>query len=155
MVAVPSAGGGRRNCGLSAGGADDADHRAYLYVRLPCRRGERACRDDQDRGAAKSLKRGHAVSIRCRYSHLRDLTTRIFDVVEVVMFIQSNQIALAVPFQFDLCAWANAVYEKAVGEGFIHEPWEPDAAIVRRLQAYFHTGMSPAEAASACFCLNH
>jgi hypothetical protein len=83
------------------------------------------------------------------------LTTRIFDVVEVVMFIQSNQIELPFPFEFDLRAWADAVYEKAVGEGFIREPWEPDKAIVQRLEAYFHTGMSPAEAASACFCLNH
>lgn len=28
------------------GGADDDDHRAYLYVRLSCRRGDSACRDD-------------------------------------------------------------------------------------------------------------
>ncbi|MFM0203277.1 hypothetical protein PQR53_25780 [Paraburkholderia fungorum] len=71
------------------------------------------------------------------------------------MFIQSNQIALAVPFEFDLRAWAKAVYDKALGEGFIHAPWEPDDAIVRRLQSYFDTGLSPAEAVSACFCLNH
>jgi hypothetical protein len=71
------------------------------------------------------------------------------------MFIQSDQIALPFPFELDLRAWATAVYEKAVGEGFIREPWEPEMAIVRRLEAYFHTGLSPAEAASACFCLNH
>lgn len=39
------------------GGADDDDHRAYLHVRLPCRRGDSACRDDQDHSASKSLKR--------------------------------------------------------------------------------------------------
>ncbi|WNC94701.1 hypothetical protein RI103_36835 [Paraburkholderia sp. FT54] len=71
------------------------------------------------------------------------------------MFIQSNQIAVPFPFQLDLGTWAKAVYEKALGEGFIHVPWEPDEAIVHRLQAYFDTGLSPAEAVSACFCLNH
>jgi hypothetical protein len=101
------------------------------------------------------LKRGNALTIRCRYPHLRDLPTHIFDVVEVVMFIQSNQIVLPFSLELDLCAWADAVYEKAVGEGFIREPWEPEVAIVQRLEAYFHTGLSPAEAASACFCLNH
>lgn len=95
------------------------------------------------------------MSIRRRYPHLRELTMHIFDVVEVAMFIQSTQIVLPSSFELDLCAWANAVYEKAVREGFICEPWEPDDAIVRRLQAYYHTGLSPAEAASACFCLNH
>jgi hypothetical protein len=150
-----SAGGGRRTCGISEGGATDDDRRAYLHVRLPRRRGRFACRNDQDHRASKSLKRGNVVSIRRRYSHLRDLTTHMFDVVEVVMFIPSNQIALPFSFELDLCAWANAVYEEAVGEGFIRVPWEPDDAIVRRLQAYFHSGLSPAEAASACFCLNH
>lgn len=71
------------------------------------------------------------------------------------MFIQPDQIALPFSFALGLCAWANAVYAQAVAEGFIREPWEPDDATVRRLRAYFHTGLSPAEAASACFCLNH
>jgi hypothetical protein len=83
------------------------------------------------------------------------LTTYIFDVVEVVMFIQSDPIAMPSSFELDLCTWANAVYEKAVGDGLIHVPWEPDDAIVQRLEAYFHTGLSPAEAVSACFRLNH
>lgn len=68
---------------------------------------------------------------------------------------QFNQIALSFSFELDLPAWANAVYEKAVDEGFVCMPWEPDDTIVRRLQAYFHTGLSPAEAVSACFRLNH
>ena len=71
------------------------------------------------------------------------------------MFIQSNQIALPSSVELDMCAWANAVYETAVGEGFIRAPWEPDDAIIRRLEAYFHYGLSPADAASACFGLNH
>lgn len=65
------------------------------------------------------------------------------------MFIQSDSIALSSSCELDLCTWANAVYEKAVGDGLIHVPWEPDDAIVRRLEAYFHTGLSPAEAVSA------
>ncbi|WOD13617.1 hypothetical protein [Paraburkholderia kirstenboschensis] len=137
------------------GGEDDDHHRAYLHVRLPCRRGDSACRDDQIRSASKSLKRGNVVSIRCRFPLLRDLITHIFDVVEVVVVNQSNQIALPFSFELDLFAWTNAVCEKAVGEGFIRMPWEPDDAFIQRLQAYFHTGLSPAEAVSACFCPNH
>ncbi|MFM0032562.1 hypothetical protein PQR70_40820 [Paraburkholderia madseniana] len=71
------------------------------------------------------------------------------------MFIPSDQIALPSSHELDLCAWAKAVYEKAIEEGFIRALWEPDDTIVRRLQAYFHTALSPAEAVSACFCLNH
>jgi hypothetical protein len=92
---------------------------------------------------------------RGRHSHPRDLTTYIFNVVEVVMFNPSDQIALPSSRELDLCAWAKAVYEKAFEEGFIRVLWEPDDTIIHRLQAYFHTGLSPAEAVSACFCLNH
>ncbi|AJZ62230.1 hypothetical protein [Paraburkholderia fungorum] len=71
------------------------------------------------------------------------------------MFNPSDQIALPSSRELDLCAWAKAVYEKAFEEGFIRVLWEPDDTIIHRLQAYFHTGLSPAEAVSACFCLNH
>ncbi|MBB5413777.1 MULTISPECIES: hypothetical protein [unclassified Paraburkholderia] len=71
------------------------------------------------------------------------------------MVIQSNQTALPLSFELDLRAWTNAVYEEAFGEGFIRVPWEPDDAFVRRLQSFFRAGLSPAEAVSACFCLNH
>ena len=71
------------------------------------------------------------------------------------MIIQSNQIVLSSPFDLDLSEWTNAVIEKAIGEGFICMPWEPDDAFVLRLQAYFNTGLSPAEAVNACFYPTH
>ena len=46
------------------------------------------------------------------------------------MIIQSNQIVLSSPFDLDLSEWTNAVIEKAIGEGFICTPWEPDDAPV-------------------------
>lgn len=71
------------------------------------------------------------------------------------MFTGSNQIALAFPFEQDLRAWMNAVYEKALGDGFIRAPWRPDDTTVLLLRAYFHNGVSPADAVCACFCLKH
>ena len=64
--------GGRRNCGISEGGAGDDDGHADLHVRLPRCRGECAGRNDHGRNA--SLKRGHVVSNRCRHPHPFDLT---------------------------------------------------------------------------------
>jgi hypothetical protein len=101
------------------------------------------------------LKRGHVVSNRCRHPHPRDLTEYIFDVAEVVMVTHSNQIAIPFPFELELRAWTNAVYENAVGKGFVRVPWHPDDRTVQRLKAYFHSGLSPAEAVCACFCPSH
>lgn len=150
---MPPAGGGRRDCGISQGGAGDDDGHTYLHVRLPRCRGECAGCNEHDRSA--SPKRGHVVANRCRHPHPRDLTQSIFDVVEVVVLTHSNQIAIPVSLETELRAWVNAVYENAVGNGFVCVPWHPDDTTVRRLKAYFHSGFSPAEAVCACFSPSH
>ncbi|MGA3252303.1 MAG: hypothetical protein ABSD12_29805 [Paraburkholderia sp.] len=71
------------------------------------------------------------------------------------MFTHSNQIAIPFPFETELRAWTSAVYENAVGKGFVRVPWQPDDGTVRRLKAYFYSGLSPAEAVCACFCPSH
>jgi hypothetical protein len=71
------------------------------------------------------------------------------------MFTPSNQIAIPFSVECDLRAWTNAVYENAVGEGFVSVPWKPDDTTVRRLKSYFYSGLSPAEAVCACFRLSH
>jgi hypothetical protein len=53
------------------------------------------------------------------------------------MFSHSNQIAIPFSFETELRAWVNAVYENAVGKGFVRVPWHP------------------AEAVRACFCPSH
>jgi hypothetical protein len=101
------------------------------------------------------LKRGHIVSSRCRHPHPRDLTEYFFDVAEVVMLTHSKQIAIPVPLETELRAWIDAVYENAVGKGFVQVPWHPDDRTVWRLKAYFHSGLSPADAVCACFSPRH
>jgi hypothetical protein len=71
------------------------------------------------------------------------------------MLTDSNQIAIPASFERELRIWTSAVYENAVGEGFVQVPWRPDAGTVRRLKAYFQSGLSPAEAVCACFCVSH
>ncbi|SAL72980.1 hypothetical protein AWB69_08900 [Caballeronia udeis] len=66
-----------------------------------------------------------------------------------------GQIAIPFPFEFDQQTWTNAVYENAVGEGFVRVPWRPMTGRSGVLKAYFHSGLAPAEAVCACFCLSH
>lgn len=51
----------------------------------------------------------------------------------------------------DLDAWVCAWYDAAVARDFIRWPYNPDAATVERIQAYFHLNLTPVEAANACF----
>ncbi len=71
------------------------------------------------------------------------------------MVSDSVHIAIPLRFETELRAWINAVYENAVGKGFVRVPWHPDDRTVRRLKAYFQSGLSPAEAVCACFCPSH
>jgi hypothetical protein len=75
--------------------------------------------------------------------------------METLTITKSAQIVFAFPPDLDLYAWTNAVYENAVGARFIHSPWQPSNATIRRLHGYFEAGLSPAEAAYACFSLKH
>jgi len=51
----------------------------------------------------------------------------------------------------ELEAWTCAWYDELVKAEFVFLPYYPDAATLRRLCDYFHAGLSPAEAAQACF----
>jgi hypothetical protein len=51
--------------------------------------------------------------------------------------------------------WAYARYDYAIEAGFIHPPYFPDSLTVERMRAYFHAGLSPADAACACFTCKH
>jgi hypothetical protein len=55
----------------------------------------------------------------------------------------------------ELEAWAIAWYEEAVEAEFIGASYHPDTATVGRLRDYFKAGLSPAEAAQACFGGKH
>jgi hypothetical protein len=55
----------------------------------------------------------------------------------------------------ELDAWACAWYDVVIAENFARLPYHPDALTIRRLQGYFHAGLSPAEAAEACFGGKH
>ncbi len=69
------------------------------------------------------------------------------------MFDNSNQ--LPREYERDLEVWTCAWYDAAVARDFIRSPYHPDAAIVKRLQGYFHHNLTPAEAAEACFARKH
>jgi hypothetical protein len=58
-------------------------------------------------------------------------------------------------YERELDAWTCAWYDAAVARGYIPLLYHPDAATVQRLQDYFHAGLTPAEAAEACFARKH
>lgn len=51
--------------------------------------------------------------------------------------------------------WTRAWFNEAVEAEFIRPPYHPDTATFKRLRDYFNAGLSPAEAAQACFGLQH
>jgi hypothetical protein len=55
----------------------------------------------------------------------------------------------------ELDAWTCAWYDAVIAENFARPPFHPDAVTITRLQGYFHAGLSPAEAAEACFGVRH
>ena len=55
----------------------------------------------------------------------------------------------------ELDAWTRAWHDAVIAENFARPPYHPDALTIRRLQGYFHAGLSPAEAAEACFGGKH
>ncbi|CAD6561138.1 hypothetical protein LMG28727_07353 [Paraburkholderia kirstenboschensis] len=55
----------------------------------------------------------------------------------------------------ELEVWTCAWYDAAVAANLVRPPFHPDATIIKRLRGYFHCGLSPAEAADACFGGNH
>jgi hypothetical protein len=55
----------------------------------------------------------------------------------------------------ELERWACAWHSEAVKAEFISTSYHPDTATLDRLRAYFKAGLSPAEAARACFDGKH
>ncbi|TDN62415.1 hypothetical protein B0G77_5987 [Paraburkholderia sp. BL10I2N1] len=62
---------------------------------------------------------------------------------------------LMLEYARELEVWTCAWYDAAVAANLVRPPFHPDATIIKRLQGYFHGGLSPAEAADACFGRNH
>ena len=51
--------------------------------------------------------------------------------------------------------WACAWFDEALEAKFISTSYSPDAATLDLLRGYFRAGLSPAEAAQACFGGRH
>jgi len=72
------------------------------------------------------------------------------------MFDDSKYISLSyAPGLLDLDQWTRAWYDVAVEAEFIRTTYHPDTETIKRLQGYFNAGLSPAEAAQACFGRKH
>ncbi|WP_341315168.1 hypothetical protein WN982_07870 [Paraburkholderia sp. IMGN_8] len=69
------------------------------------------------------------------------------------MFDESKHISLT--HEPGLDQWTHAWYDEAVQAEFIHPPYHPDTATLKCLRDYFDAGLSPAEAAQACFGRKH
>ncbi|RZF23819.1 hypothetical protein EVC45_42140 [Paraburkholderia sp. UYCP14C] len=69
------------------------------------------------------------------------------------MLAESEPIALEYFRELELwtCAW----YEEAIAANHVRPPYHPDATIIERIRGYFRAGLSPAEAADACFGMVH
>ncbi|CAD6560030.1 hypothetical protein LMG28727_07028 [Paraburkholderia kirstenboschensis] len=55
----------------------------------------------------------------------------------------------------ELEVWTCAWYDKAIAANFVRSAYHPDAKVIKLLQGYYHAGLSPAEAAEACFGRRH
>jgi hypothetical protein len=51
----------------------------------------------------------------------------------------------------ELEMWACAWYIESISAGFVSTSYYPNTTTVDRLRGYFNAGLSPAEAAHACF----
>ncbi len=54
-----------------------------------------------------------------------------------------------------LDAWTRAWYDTSIVARYIDSPYHPDEEMLDRLRGYFHCGLSPIEAAQACFGPKH
>lgn len=52
---------------------------------------------------------------------------------------------------FDLYAWTAALHEYALRSGLVSSAYVPDYLTLERLRIYFRSGLTPGEAARACF----
>lgn len=69
------------------------------------------------------------------------------------MFNDSKYVSLM--YEHGLDQWTRAWHGEAVDAGFIHPHYHPDPVTTKRLRGYFDAGLSPTEAAQACFAYKH
>jgi hypothetical protein len=55
----------------------------------------------------------------------------------------------------ELNTWTCAWYKHALEKNFLRLPYRPDDTMIKRIRGYFYAGLSPAEAAEACFGRKH
>jgi hypothetical protein len=99
--------------------------------------------------------------VRCQPSlrHLFALSARSLtanapaELSEITMFNESKCVSLM--YEQGLDQWTRACYHEAVEAKFINPTYYPDPATIRRLRGYFGAGLSPIEAAQACFGHRH
>jgi hypothetical protein len=58
-------------------------------------------------------------------------------------------------YEQGLDQWTRVWHGEAVDAGFIHPHYHPDSVTTKRLRGYFDAGLSPTEAAQACFAYKH
>jgi hypothetical protein len=75
------------------------------------------------------------------------------ELLEIFMFDESKYVSPI--YAQGLDQWTRAWYAEAVEAAFIRSHYRPDPATIKRLRDYFNAGLSPAEAAQACFGLKH
>jgi hypothetical protein len=72
------------------------------------------------------------------------------------MSVEKNQTSLLSPEEEQaMDVWAYQWYDAARAAAFIFVPYHPDESVIERLRDYFHAGLSPVEAAFACFGSKH
>ncbi len=71
----------------------------------------------------------------------------------MVMVGESNSISLL--SQPSLDQWKFAWYHEAAEAEFIRLPYHPDTETINRFGCYFGAGLSPREAAQACYGRKH
>ncbi|MFM0007996.1 hypothetical protein PQR57_44640 [Paraburkholderia dipogonis] len=69
------------------------------------------------------------------------------------MFNESKYASLM--YEQGLDQWTRAWYGEAVEAGFIRPHYHPDPVTIKRVRGYFDAGLSPTEAAMACFGYKH
>lgn len=69
------------------------------------------------------------------------------------MFNESKYASLM--YEQGLDQWTRAWYGESVQAGFIRPHYRPDPVTIKRLRGYFNAGLSPTEAAIACFGHKH
>jgi hypothetical protein len=63
----------------------------------------------------------------------------------------NESVPITLEYARELKEWTCAWFEAAVCANFVSPPYQPDTTVIKRLRGYLHAGLSPADAAYACF----